>query len=91
MTNDRSAELTTKPISNDQWWWAHKARRLLVPFDGHPQLVIGHWDLVIAPDHSRAHSRIIRAKQTGNRRQTVHRYDRQACSGIASVFGPAHA
>src|SRR3990172_3994582 len=24
LTNDRSAELTAKPISNDQWWYAHK-------------------------------------------------------------------
>jgi hypothetical protein len=34
-------------MSNDQWWWARRARRLGALWTSHPQLVICHWDLAI--------------------------------------------
>ena len=78
MTNDGPTEVAevqfpmTKPAAG--WWGAPSragsldplgwvpARRQLAFFDWHLQLVIGHWDLVIAPDNSRRPSRIIRVE-----------------------------
>src|SRR3972149_236579 len=44
------------------------ARRQGASRNSHPQLVIGHWDLVIPRDYSRTCSRIIRAKAPCGRR-----------------------